>query len=341
MYTRTSLIAALVLVGLHAHADDARRFTAREILDGGEALELFSIDPGIHAQFGRTYKSDAGPLADALDALDEGEGVHGHVAIADAAVRAELTKGLVAGLAGPGEPAHCYAPRHAFVATRAGQRAVFHLCFQCGYAVVLDGSTAVGQYAGFGPAPDLKRRLDAILDAAAIPLAERLGDKPPARPAATRDVERLDAIVSPALRAFFETADSLELYAIDERVYATWGYGGATDPSPLATALASLDQGKGVFGKTPIRRAAVRRDVLERLWDGAGNTDRVAKCYEPRHALVATKGADRAVVFLCFACFYVSPIARETAKGALFEYGDVGGLKPLFERLLARRGVKR
>lgn len=97
--------------------------------------------------------------------------------------------------------------------------------------------------------------------------------------------------VPDAARAVLENADSLEVFAID--------------PAPQEGAARTL---RGY----PIARSASvakeqRRPLVDKLYEGivANSRHISAYCFEPHHALRATKGAETVELVICFTCYQI------------------------------------
>jgi ribosomal protein L7/L12 len=303
----------------------------RAVLAEAESLEVVSLDPNVHRGFGYGEGREAPePLARWLVALAEADGVHGRVEVGDAATRRALLEGLEAGLAQPGPPAGCYDPRHALVARKGGVTVAVHLCFACNFALLLDPSTKEAQLTSLGDPKGLQARLNALLRAADVPLAPPIGNEPELKPLAPE-----------VPLGAWEAPDALTLYGIDENVYRDVARGDAPPSGTyLEQALAKLDAGEGVKARAALTRVSARAALLTALRRGLAMPGEPAECYNPRHAVVVTKGPERAVAFLCFECSYaVVAHPRTAAPNGLAAFGDPGRLQARLDMILAHAGA--
>lgn len=73
---------------------------------------------------------------------------------------------------------------------------------------------------------------------------------------------------------------------------------------PLEKAKQGEDQLRGykVLGKTKIRDAAARKQIVAMLEKGMENAQEGAKCFDPRHAVSANYGGNPVDVLICFEC---------------------------------------
>jgi hypothetical protein len=65
-----------------------------------------------------------------------------------------------------------------------------------------------------------------------------------------------------------------------------------------------------VLGKTTIKDAETRKKVLATLYKGIKDSDGTyAKCFEPRHRLVATVDGKTVDMIICFECLQIKMVA--------------------------------
>jgi hypothetical protein len=327
-----TVVALLFVLGLGARGSGAGEphgvpAGLRSALAEAERFEVVSLDPDVHRGFGYGEGREAPePLARWLVALAEADGVHGRVAVSDAATRRALLDGLEAGLAQPGPPAGCYEPRHALVARKGDVTVAVHLCFACNFALLLDPTTKEAKLTSLGDPKGLQARLNALLRAADVPLAPPAGDEPKVEP------------VAPTVPlAAWEAPDALTLYAVDADAYRQVAHGDApAGTTYLEDALAKLESGAGVKAKATITRPSARTALLTALRRGLAMPGEPAECYNPRHAVVVTKGTERAVALLCFECSYaVVADARSPVPNPVGPFGDPGRLQARLDLILA------
>jgi hypothetical protein len=94
-----------------------------------------------------------------------------------------------------------------------------------------------------------------------------------------------------AVKAVLDKADSFELLSLEpsERKEAKGGF-----------------HGWKVLGKTEVKDADTRKDLVAALEKGvAENKGEVAKCFEPRHGIRATRDKKTVELVICFECLQV------------------------------------
>ncbi|MCC6574911.1 MAG: hypothetical protein IT462_14120 [Planctomycetes bacterium] len=342
MRAMTGLAAAtlLVVAGGLATAADApakdmkRNLTFKEIVAlPAFEMTLYSVEPNVYSAWGYGNENKPTPLASCLEALEESDGVMGRVLIKEEKDRKEIADLLFKGFEQPGEPAHCYIPRHVVVVRgKENQAAAIHVCFQCSYAVNIDGTTTEAKYVSWGEPGGLQAKFDKLLKDAGVGLvAEGHGNREPVK----RDEKRLQEVVTKKAREVFDNPDSIAVYHISAGHYRDWGYGRKADP--LAAAIKDLEAGTQVHAKTAINRKSARSAMVSRVYDGIGSDADGALCYDPHHALVAKKGKETAVVFICFMCNYCVVVDADTKTSRYESFSDVSGLKDALNNLIAAR----
>ncbi len=146
-----------------------------------------------------------------------------------------------------------------------------------------------------------------------------------------RAEEALPASVAEVLAG----AEAFAVVSIDPKVHRPWGYGKEADGGrPLARWLEAVAGAEGVYGRVEVAEAAERAAIMKALVAGREAKGPVAGCYDPRHAIVARKGDVTVAIQLCFECHYAVILAPDTAKGAMLDFQDVGGLKARLDGLL-------
>lgn len=329
------LLSSLVVVGAApiARAEEALPASVAEVLAGADAFAVVSIDPKVHRPWGYGKEADGGrPLERWLEAVAGAEGVYGRVEVA-AAERAEIVKALEAGRAAEGPVAGCYDPRHAIVARKGDVTVAIQLCFECHYAVILEAGTAKGQMASFQDVAGLKARLDGLLRAGKVALAEDVEKEE--RAAAERG--KGPQLSAPMELFGLSEPDTMEVYALDPSEYDDFGYGEPkAEGTPYAAAMARLASGRGVKAKATVTRASARKALSDQLYRGYARGGDPAKCFNPRHALVLKTAAKEAVFFLCFECSYATAIGPKTEGGRnMVTFSDPGHLQARLDLILA------
>ena len=317
-----------------ARAEEALAPDVAAVLADADAFAVVSIDPKVHRPWGYGKEADDGrPLARWLEAVAGAEGVYGRVEVADGAERAAIGKALAAGRAAEGPAAGCYDPRHAIVARKGDVTVAIHLCFACHYAVILTADTAKGRLVSFQDVGGLKARLDGLLRAGKVALAE---DMEKAEEAASRG-EKGPQLSAPMELFGLSEPDTMEVYGLEPSAYDDFGYGELTgEGTPYAQAMARLASGRGVKAKATVTRASARKALSDQLYRGYARGGDPAKCFNPRHALVLKTAAKEAVFFLCFECSYATAIGPKTEGGRnLVTFSDPGHLKARLDLILA------
>lgn len=155
-------------------------------------------------------------------------------------------------------------------------------------------------------------------------------------PLAARQAEEAKAL------AVFDQPDALVIYSIEPRHYADWGYGRIG--APHRASLAHLREGVSVHGQLTLEAAPARQQLGAAL-RGAythrrGERIPRARCYAPRHALVARRGKAIAVAHICFQCNYMVLLVEGSPRGNRLHV--MTGFQPLrkaIEAPLAKAGV--
>lgn len=305
----------------------ARFAAAKKAFDGATSITLYSVDSAVYEHFGTGRPSNSAP-ADALHALEEGDGVFGSVVISEPATIDSIGDAFLSGYLEEGPAAFCYDPHHILHVKGGGGELQIHLCFSCHYAAVLLGPAT--RYDIFQDAAGLGARLDSILADAKIPVKQPW--KAFAIDEATRDyvLQELgsDLVLS------LENADRLELYSIDPA--SQW-----SRPIPRTATgedlKARLESREGVFGSTVIQRDAVRKELIARTFAAIRVDAQAAKCFLPRHALVFTHATRTLVVLVCFECDDLYVVAD--ARSEQVPIKDVAGLATRLNAIFAARGI--
>lgn len=102
-----------------------------------------------------------------------------------------------------------------------------------------------------------------------------------------------------------ETPDSLTIYSID-------GLDFEDDELPKTD---EEFKGYPVLGKVEIKDAEKRKKIMESLRKGIRNSDgKMAKCFLPRHGIIATKDGKTTEYVICFECLQLKVWANEELK---------------------------
>jgi hypothetical protein len=305
---------------------------AREAFSKANSITLYSVAADRFDHFGMG-RAEASSPADALAALDEGDGVFGSIVIDDADTLKKIRNGFFGGYQRSEVGAFCYLPHHVLRLRGDGVDLQIHLCFECYYATVLDAPAT--KYEAFNDRKGLKDLLDAKLAAAKIPVREPW--KPFELPKSDRDYVTQE--LGNDLVAALESADRLEVFTIDPNGGWDLSPRDATPRTPQSgeSMRLRLESRKNVFGSTVIERGAVRAELTARLLAGIRPDANAAKCFLPRHGLVFTQGTRTIVVLVCFECddLYI----YDAEQSELIPHRDVGGLKERLEGILKARGV--
>jgi hypothetical protein len=70
-----------------------------------------------------------------------------------------------------------------------------------------------------------------------------------------------------------------------------------------------------VLGKTIVKKAETRKQILDALEKGISDRGRAAKCFEPRHGIRATSSGKTVDLVICFECGQVYHYFGDEAKG--------------------------
>ena len=127
--------------------------------------------------------------------------------------------------------------------------------------------------------------------------------------------------------AIFDKADRVELYSLEPE----------PDEKAAKDPKAVYFRGWLVLGKAILKGDKERKPLAEAL-DLAIGRGRVAKCFDPRHGIRATKGRKTVDVVICFRCgqayFYYDP-----KKEDLTTVKVVKGMQPVLDEILKAAGV--
>jgi hypothetical protein len=109
-------------------------------------------------------------------------------------------------------------------------------------------------------------------------------------------------------------------------------------PEPEKTKRKDHFHGYTVLGKTAIKDAAGRKNLVESFTKGMQGAIIPAKCFEPRHGIRATHDGKTMDLVICFACsqFYV-----HDASGKSTKYLVNATPEPLFDKVLKDAGIQK
>jgi hypothetical protein len=107
--------------------------------------------------------------------------------------------------------------------------------------------------------------------------------------------------------------------------------------------LSSVDPGDGkvdgewkVLGKTVVKDAAQRKQVLEALGKSVAEGKSPAKCFEPRHIIRASSGGKTVELVICFACDRLHLTAD---KGGYKVVPISASAQPVLDKILKDAGI--
>jgi hypothetical protein len=107
--------------------------------------------------------------------------------------------------------------------------------------------------------------------------------------------------------------------------------------------LASVDPGDGKnFGKElgsiVIKDAAQRKQILAALYKSVAEGKGVAKCFEPRHSISATKDGMTVEMVICFQCDRLHLTVGKQKEPTIVPIS--GSAEPVLNKILKDAGVK-
>jgi hypothetical protein len=131
-------------------------------------------------------------------------------------------------------------------------------------------------------------------------------------------------LLPPAALAALQDPDRLELMTVSIE--------------PVESSLPKI-QGHAILGKVDITDAGVRRELTVPLVESirAGVGEPGSKCFSPRHALRAVKGADQVDLVVCFQCSDV--VVVHGGKATMTRLADKHA-QPAFVRETAKAGLE-
>jgi len=140
-----------------------------------------------------------------------------------------------------------------------------------------------------------------------------------AMPAASQDNVLPDGILQSLLKA--EQLELLSLLPEPEKVKPKDHFHGFT-----------------VLGKTVVKDAAARKNLVETFKKGMAGEINPAKCFDPRHGIRVIQDGKKIDLVICFACaqFYV-----HDASGNAKKYLVGNSPEPLFDKVLKDAGFDR
>ena len=338
--TRSSiaLTAVLALAGVIAAACLAARGEADpdhdrvlRVLRAASSIGVHSVDPQRFDGFGYGRENQGSPLALSIAAIEEGDGVYGSIAVSSASDRDEVIDGVDDALSRSGPLALCYIPHHVLTATAAGETVHVHICFQCDYAVLLHGDTRAARYEPFHDRGALMGLLNRLLAAAAIPVA------PPRTPPRALDDAAIGVALTAEQRAIIEGADDIELFSIDPT--RRWMNLLRDQKEPLDHLLKLVRADGGSLGATTFTRTGARGDVARELLSSLRSDANMARCFDPRHLLVFSKGRGRVAAMVCFECSNLLVVGDRGPVGSLVAHDGGDDLKQRLNTLLHHRGI--
>jgi hypothetical protein len=120
------------------------------------------------------------------------------------------------------------------------------------------------------------------------------------------------------IQSILEKADKFELISLD--------------PEYQKEKPADGFHGWKVLGRTTVKEADVRKTLLAAFEKGVEeNKGEVARCFDPRHGIRATRGDKTVDLVICFECYQVKAFAGE---GDLKGFLVTGSPQPAFDKVL-------
>jgi hypothetical protein len=120
------------------------------------------------------------------------------------------------------------------------------------------------------------------------------------------------------VKTILEKADKFELLSLD--------------PEYLKEKPADGFHGWKVLGRTTVKDADARKTLLAAFEKGVEeNKGEVARCFDPRHGIRATRGDKTVDLVICFECYQVKVFAGE---GERKDFLVTGSPQPTFDKVL-------
>ena len=109
-------------------------------------------------------------------------------------------------------------------------------------------------------------------------------------------------------------------------------------PEPEKTKPKDHFHGYTVLGKTALKDATGRKNLVESFTKGMQGQINPANCFEPRHGIRATHDGKTVDLVICFACsqFYVHDAAGKSTR-----YLVNASPEPLFDKVLQDAGIQK
>jgi len=123
------------------------------------------------------------------------------------------------------------------------------------------------------------------------------------------------------LKTVLEKATELEIYSVD--------------PAPSKDGEF---HGFKILGKTTIKDADKRKELLTKIDAGLANSKGGAKCFDPRHGIRAVHDGKTVDLVICFACSWVYVYSDQEKREVVLETGS--DAQELLNKILTDAGVK-
>jgi len=108
---------------------------------------------------------------------------------------------------------------------------------------------------------------------------------------------------------------------------------------PPDQAGGDLFHGYVVTGKAPVEDEASRRALMDLVFEGVSKSDgKVARCFNPRHAIRVTRAGEVVDLVICYECFQISVLRPGTEDGPMVLTDDKIGAR--VDDFFAARAVK-
>ena len=92
------------------------------------------------------------------------------------------------------------------------------------------------------------------------------------------------------------------------------------------------------LGKTVVKDAAKRAEILKALYKSVAEGEFPAKCFIPRHTLRATKDGTTVDMVICFQCSRIHMTVGKQAEPDIIPISEA--LLPVLNKILADAGIK-
>jgi hypothetical protein len=109
-----------------------------------------------------------------------------------------------------------------------------------------------------------------------------------------------------AARGILEDPEVVTLYSVKPADFRKHGYRPRDeDWRSVEKLVEALGDGEGVLGSLVLEDRKQLGEIVGRVYRGFFDVDRVAGCFDPRHALVFRRGDVEVAALICFECHYL------------------------------------